>query len=487
MLIRNKTLVIINLIYGYLPCIVFLFGWCNPFVSIPTSIALLVVMILFVKQMDNVDSVKIEVPILILTLVVSSAFCLIIGYGGLFANFYDYIKHSSVIQDLVSYDWPVIYTQNEPAMLTYYLGQYIIPSLLGKILHNRIAAELFMGFFGWVGVYLLYLNLMLLTKANNSRKQLLLFIMFSLFSGMLLPLQIIYKLLSINGFHGFLNPHWFAVNSWRLQYRSTLVSLRWVYPQYIVPCMGVAMLYWNKSNKYSAFLMLPSIFFGTWGFLCLVFLTLLRFAFSTIKHKKFNFDIISFQNLVVAMIGCIFLLYFWDNITSDKPDYTKLSLIIKPSYYIKAYLPFVLFMFGFYVFLVWQDFKTDSMFLAVVVVLLLIPCFKMGYYNDFVMCVSLPALFLLSSYLFRFLFAENSRQKPAKLRKVVLSICLLLGCASPLMEFKYIFPLKRRAFPQRTLSIYTDRDAKVYDDCLKYNYYTFHPENTIFNKYISRK
>ena len=181
MIIRSKTLAIINLIYGYLPCIVFLFGWCNLFVSIPTSIVILVVMVLFVKQMDNVDSVKVEVPIIILTLVVSSAFCLIIGYGGLFANFYDYLKHSAVIQDLVSYDWPVIYTQNEPAMLTYYLGQYIIPSLIGKILHNRIAAELFMGFLGWIGVYLLYLNLMLLTKADNSRKQLLLLVMFFLF------------------------------------------------------------------------------------------------------------------------------------------------------------------------------------------------------------------------------------------------------------------------------------------------------------------
>ncbi len=487
MIIRSKTLAIINLIYGYLPCIVFLFGWCNLFVSIPTSIALLVVMVLFVKQMDNVDSVKVEVPIIILTLVVSSAFCLIIGYGGLFANFYDYLKHSAVIQDLVSYDWPVIYTQNEPAMLTYYLGQYIIPSLIGKILHNRIAAELFMGFLGWIGVYLLYLNLMLLTKADNSRKQLLLLVMFFLFSGMLVPLQIIYNMLPINGFHSFLKPHWFKVNNWLLQYRSTLVALRWVYPQYIVPCMGAVMLYWNKSYKYSAFLMLPSIYFGTWGFLCLVCLTLLRLAISTIKRMKFNFDIISVQNIVVAMIGCVFLSYFWGNIISDKPDYTKLSLILKPSYYIKAYLPFVLFMFGFYVLLVWQDFKSDSMFLAVVVILLLIPCFKMGYYNDFVMCVSLPALFLLSSYLFRFLFADNSKQKPIKLRKVALSICLLLACSSPMMEFKYIFPLKKRSFPQRTLGIYTDRDAKVNDDCLKYNYFTYYPENTFFYKYMSRK
>ena len=482
-----------NLIYGYLPCIVFLFGWCRLLISIPTSVVLLVLMMLFVKQMDNDDSVKVEVPILILTLVLSSVFCLIIGYGGVFANFYDYIKHSSIIQDLVFYDWPVIYTQHEPAMLTYYLGQYVIPSLFGKVLHNRVAAELFMGVIGWIGVYLLYLNLMLLTKADNNRKQLLLLVLFFFFSGMLLPLQFIYNMLPLSGFRSYLNPHWFIVNEWLLQYRSTLVALRWAYPQFIVPCMGAAMLYWSKNYKYSAFLILPSFLFGTWGFLCLVVLILLRFAIVTIKNKKFNFDIVSTQNIVVVLIGCIFLFYYWGNIVSDKPDYMKLSIITKPWYYIKVYLPFVLFMFGFYVFLVWQDFKTNSMFLSVVVILLLIPCFKMGYYNDFVMCVSLPALFLLSSYLFRFLFAADSKQKSVKLRKVILTICLLLACTSPLMESKFIFPLKKMPFPQRTLSTFTDRDGNLSDvsdiciDCMRYNYYTYYPENTFFYNYISRK
>lgn len=488
MTIRGKTLAVLNLLYGYLPCIVFLLGWCKLWISVPASVALLILVVLFIRQMDNNDSVSISTPVLISTLAVSAGLCLVMGFGGVFANFFDYFKHSAIIQDLVAYDWPVVYTQNEPAMLTYYLGQYLIPSVVGKILHNRIVAELFMGLVGWVGVYLLYLNLVILTSANNGQKQLLLFVMYFLFSGMFLPLYIVYKSLPLNGITFFINHCWFVVEGWLLQYRSTLVALRWVYPQYIVPCIGAAMLYRSKEFKYCALILLPSFLFGTWSFLCLVILTVLRLLIVSIQQGKFNFDIVSIQNVVVALIGCVFLFYYWGNITmSGKPDYMKLSMITTPWYYITAYLPFVLFMFGFYVILVWQDYKTDPVFLAVVVVLLVIPCFRMGYFNDFVMSVSLPAMFLLFSYLFKFMITADSKQKLVKIRKVVLSICLLLACASPITELKSAFPLRIVSFSRRTLSTFTDRDAEVSDDCMKYNYYTYYPEDSFFYKYLSKK
>lgn len=491
MTVRGKTLAVLNLLYGYLPCMVFLFGWCRLLISIPASVVLLVLIVLYVKQMDNNDSVRINAPVLITTLVVSSGLCLIMGYGGVFADFYDYTKHSAVIQDLVAYDWPVVYTQHEPAMLTYYLGQYLIPSLVGKVLHNRIAAELLMGLVSWMGVYLLYLNLMLLTKSDDGRKQLLLFVTYFFFSGMILPLQMVCKLLPLEGFDASLNLRWYIVDGWLLQYRSTLVAVKWVYPQYIVPCMGAMMLYQSNDFKNSALIMLPSFFFGPWSFLCLVILTILKVIIVSIRQKRVDFDIVSLQNVAVALIGCVFLFYYWGNITmGDKPDYMKLSMMTTPSYYLKAYLPFVLFMFGFYVMLVWQDFKSDPLFLAVVVVLLLIPCFKMGYFNDFVMCVSLPVLFLLFLYLFRFLITADSKQKPVRTRKIVLTLCLLLASVSPIMELRYNFPLRRMLFPRQTLCTFTDRDAIVEDkddDCMKYNYFTYYPENSFFYKYLSRK
>ena len=484
MLIKFRILALLNLVYCYLPCMAFLFGWCRLSVSIPSSVLLVVMIYVYIKQMKNEDSVEIRMPVLIITLLSSLLVCVILGFGGVFANYYDYIKHSAVIQDMVMYDWPVYYQKNEPVMLTYYLGQYLIPSLFGKMFNNRFVAELLFGLFGWVGVYLLYLNLFMVVKPSNSRRQLLLMVMFFFFSGMLMPLKAIFKILVPLDTFELMDPHWFGINGWRLQYRSVLTSIRWVFPQYIVPCIGVAMLLNDKNMKYRALMILPSFISGTWGFLCLVMLVVLQYVIDCVKSKKPDYNIVSVQNITIALIGVVFLLYFVGNLSLDKPDYMKFSIILNPLYYLKCYIPFVLFMFGFYVLLVWKDFRNDSLFLSMVIMLLLIPCFKMGYYNDFVMCTSMPALFLCASFVFKFLFSTKARQTK---RHVLLCICLLLASSSPIIEFLSLFPLKTQSFSKRSLVKYTDMDAEVDDDCMKYNYFTYYPEKTLFYKYIAKK
>lgn len=484
MKIEVRALYIMNLLYCYVPCLVFLFGWCRFLVSIPSSIILVVLAVLFIKRTTAFDSIRVSKPVLITTAVISASLCLIIGFGGIFANYYDYNKHSAVIQDLVSYDWPVTYSEYEPAMLTYYLGQYLLPALFGKILHSRIAAELLMGAFGWIGVYLLFINLVVITKADNGKKQLWLLVMFFFFSGMLLPLQIVAKLVFGSNSGDILDPHWFRVFGWTLQYRSTLTAIKWTYPQYIVPCIGAAMLLRKDSFKDCALFMLPSMIFGTWGFLCLVMITVFQYVIICVVNRKVDFGIVSGHNIAVALIGCVFLFYYMGNLVGDKPDYARISIMTNPKYYVFAYLPFIMFMFGFYVLLLYKDFKNDKVFLSVVSTLLVIPCFRMGFFNDFVMCTSMPALFLLFAYVFRFLSIEHIRQK--LMRKTILSMCLLLACGSPLIELKQCFPLGI-GFPKRTLATYTDRKAKVDDDCMKYNYFTYYPENTFFYKYLSKK
>ena len=416
--------------------------------------------------------------------------------GGVFANFPDYQKHSMVIQDLVTHQWPVVYHEKETAILTYYYGQYLIPSLFGKLMNSTIVAELSMGVFGWVGVLLLYLNLLFATDANNRKKQIWLFFLFILFSGMLMPLQIASQMKTIlhEGLHlHSLNPHWF---NWNLQYRSTLTAIKWVYPQYIIPGIGAILVYWNKDSfNNMALFILPSFICGTWGFLCLVIMILLMYVITCIKQKRLILEIFSVQNVLTVFVGSVFLAYFIGNLMNEKPDYMKLHLMTNPKYYVMAALPFGLFMFGFYVLLIWKQYKNDALFLSVVIVLTLIPCFKMGWYNDFVMCTSMPALFILSMYIFKFIFDSNLNLKFVKQRKITLCFCLLLACTSPLKELElslnslpYRASLPLRTFlPKRTLSCYVGHEADVEDECMKYNYFAYDFENTFFYKYLARK
>lgn len=47
----------------------------------------------------------------------------------------DWPKHNAVLRDLMVRTWPVIYHNHDMvSMLTYYLGQYIVPAAVGKLL-----------------------------------------------------------------------------------------------------------------------------------------------------------------------------------------------------------------------------------------------------------------------------------------------------------------------------------------------------------------
>ena len=77
--------------------------------------------------------------------------------------------------------------------------------------------------------------------------------------------------------------------------------------------------------------------------------------------------------------------------------------------------------------------RKDPLFWTVVLSLLLIPMFRLGYNMDFSMRASLPALFVLSVYCAKFL-------KEWGLRKKLLAGCLiavlLIGSITPMLEFQ---------------------------------------------------
>lgn len=497
MIIRSKTLAIMNLIYCYIPCLLFLSGWCRPLISIPASLLLVLACCQFVKGLKTSRQVQIGKTVFWVSLAVSLAVCILSGMGGMFAHFYDYPKHRMVIQDLTVYDWPVVYHERETAMLTYYIGQYLLPALIGKVFNNSIIAEVMMGVFGWIGVYLLYINMVIITEANNKKKQLWLVALFFLFSGMMMPLKAVEQLLVTGSFKNALVGQswaWYIVRGNLLQYRCALTSIKWVFPQYIVPCLGVSMIALNHRNfKHSALFILPSMICGTWGFICSVMLVTLNYAISCIKSRKVDLTILSIWNIMVAAVGLVFLSYYWGNVVCEKPSYMYLSFIKKPSYYVWSYLPFVLFMFGIYVLLIWRESKSEILFLSIVVILVIVPCFRMGYFNDWVLGVSMPALFLLSCFVSQFLFTNSSTFKRFRLRKTVLSACLVLALWSPWREMQSSLRFMNNpiSYPKKSLARYADRSLKFEDNrdaaIMKYNYFTYDHENTFFYKHLARR
>ena len=202
---NSKYLLLTTLIYIYLPLAIFMLGFCEWYVWIVTF----GVCGYILKHMydsyriddDIKETVTISPVILVISLAVIILICIIMGFGGIFIQAGDWGKHNALLHDLTDMSWPVIYTDNEKALLTYYIGQYIIPALIGKagaLIFGGIDSNVKLGFnisaiamsiWGVLGLYIAYLNLIRLTRSNTKLKQIRTLIIMFFFCGAIVLAQ----------------------------------------------------------------------------------------------------------------------------------------------------------------------------------------------------------------------------------------------------------------------------------------------------------
>ena len=132
----GNALRLVTLLYIYVPVVIFVAGMTAWYVS---SVALVITGISFYKMMKDLDSARqsgaavISRPVLILLILLITVVAVMLGFGGLMGQADDWNKHNALLHDLIEKDWPVMYTSKESAMLTYYVGQYLVPAVAGKI------------------------------------------------------------------------------------------------------------------------------------------------------------------------------------------------------------------------------------------------------------------------------------------------------------------------------------------------------------------
>ncbi|MBR6117601.1 MAG: hypothetical protein IKQ11_01920 [Paludibacteraceae bacterium] len=498
MTIRYKHLELVNLLFCYTPVFLFLWGWCRWMVSIPLTALILYMFFRYYrtegKQVLYEESFTIHRKVWYPVMIGAAALAIALDYGGMFVNlntFGDYLRNGAAPQDLARYDWPVIYDDAAtPSMLTYYLGFYLFPGLVGKIFGSPILAEISLGIVGYIGMLLLFVNIIRLVNAQSVKAQFGAILAYLGFGGMLVFLQLV-----TFAFHPDVQlgqPHWFVFGS--LQYRSTLVSLRWAFPQYYVPITCLILLYTHRGErKYYAMWVLPALLCGTWAFTMLVMYAIGDYIMTSVRDRKVHLDILSWQNIACAAIGLLMLTYLLGCWAVDATDNMQFQLITDMKYYLISYWPFCLFMFGFYFMLIWKETKKDDFFYLTLVFLCLLPFMRAGKYNDWVMGTSMPALFMLSIYCIRFMINKPTETK-AKRRWVILIACLVLNVYYPLHELntKYHYT----GMPTRSMRIYSDQEGKTFQlggrtysiDLGWRTYFTnYNYEESFFYKHIARR
>lgn len=101
------------------------------------------------------------------------------------------------------------------------------------------------------------------------------------------------------------------------------------------------------------------------------------------------------------------------------------------------------------------------------------------------MCTSIPGLFILMVLLIRYLLTDFSKER---IRKIILIVCLFIGARNPIIQIrKAAIHRPNDHYKEESLQDCTDVENLEIPNAMKYQYYTYNPDNTIFYKYIMRK
>lgn len=502
MRMKNSVLSKLILIYIYLPVIIFMIGFVRPFLAILVIAGTLYCLLSCIKdeQKENSEYIMIKWYTVLFLLLIFTV-CIVAGFGGMFREAGDWSKHNAVLHDLCEQSWPVYYQKEEQSMLTYYIGQYLIPALWGKVTNSFFQAQIALALYSLFGLSLIYLKCVYLLKAKSFKKQGILFFAFCFFSGALLLAQTVTQAIYPDTYWFYDVKHWINVSSVQLQYRSNFVMLRWISPQCIVPWMMTTILIEKRKKiRYYAVYFLPSILFSSFSFLFFFFAAIIMSLYElavTKKVREWSRQFFSKENiLVILLIGGILFSYFCGYIFTDRPDYLKLSLQDYGEGKWGVYLIFCFFMYGIHMLCIFPMQKKNPLYYLSIVSLSVIPFFKMGLFNDFVMCVSIPPLFICMILILQGLFCSNDilvqgKEKMMGIRIGILIALLVIGAWYPVCELGQNIiqkkPGRMNCDEYQTLAYFADRDDEEVADDLKYNYFTYDLDQSFFYKYIARR
>lgn len=497
--ISGKWLIITTITYLYLPIFLFLFTWVRWYYAVAATALLLPAVIRMVRDYTNEKQQELTVgagtccAVVVLVLL----FAYYMGYTGGAPQSADWNKHNAILHDLTTRKWPVYYETREHSMLTYYIAQYLVPALFGKLCASFSVTQWMQYLWNSIGILLVLLHLFRAVRAQGWKKQLGTLAVFFFFGGMLPIAQQILSILfriSIGAQYDYF--HFLNVNGYFLQYRSNLVSMRWVFPQCIVPWIIMLLLSEQREKiEHYAALLIPVMLFGALpmaGMLVFAAVYVAKRLIETKGDGKVVRRLFSPWNMMtLCSLGAVLALYFGGNIFSDKPKEIGLQFVHYGGKNIWIYLFFCLFLYGVYALCIFQENRHDVMFWTATASLTAIPLFRMGSWNDFCMGVSIPAMFFLMTALLRFLW-EQTEDVRTGMKKGVLVVCLFIGALYPVGELYQIIADDRIGVRQAmdmdySMQPYADRSRNDIGYDMQYNYYTYDIEDDIFVQYLARK
>jgi hypothetical protein len=423
---RAKTLRTLSIIYLMLPNFVFYYSWTTTSIAVAGIVLLVYILFDEFKEPSFGTEAAFDLKDILIVLTFALILTAISGINGYFYQSKDYWAHNAKFQELFTYRWPVRLPDDTSAVISYYYGFYVVPSLFSKLAgHISEVVIFFWTFIGLaLGIGWLYLSVhkkilyvwLILCLGDLPR---VFMALLNLFSGSLYSLDE------------------FGIENW-----SVFENLFWV-PNQVIPALIIAgmFMYVLLKNGNISLLVLP-IALSFWWAIFPAFVGGLLVAILVIREwidSRFNieWDVV-IRKVFLPFIACVpVLILFFSHETIPVSGFLwefDLDMNNMIKMYAANILINVALFFGTYLYIrkVQGNVLKPLPFYISIFLCLVFPLYRMGEVNDLLIRGMMPVLVIVGIYLFHPLTELTIKQtwKIVKSSGAFLVFALLLVSSS---------------------------------------------------------
>ncbi len=492
--IPDRVIVAIGLAYVLLPVITFGIGWLKVLYSIPLCILLVVLGIVLWREITNesVESqllTKETLRFWVFTVVIVFIWVYLSGIGSLAFQNDDFWVRNPIFRDLSTLQWPVIYDLSKEnatvqtlcgdtgVAFSYYFSWWLPVAAVSKLFHlANISRNLLL--FAWAALGILVLFYLLCRKLGKCTW--FVPVIFVLFSGLdYIPSRILNA-----GFDATAHLEWWAVF---FQYSSNTTLLFWVFNQAIPVWVLMALLLQLKDNKRVAALSSLAFAYSPWATFGMV-----PIAISASVKKGRTLKALNPLNIFVPILMLVVFGSFYTGSSGSKGKFGLIFLVSDAGSrrILMSYLVFLLIEVLIYFIVLGKTASKYEFYKTVLIELTLFPLFVVRDGN-FVMRGTMPALFLLTYYVIRYLVEKyNEQDLKNRIRYLSLVLVIMIGSITPVHEMNRTIKNTMQSDYILEESIGSFANMKTDDEfyilAVRDQFFIYDYDNNFFFKYLAR-
>jgi hypothetical protein len=394
------------------PLVIFFAGFTWPYIAVP---AILTIGWLLYRARPPQLSIRPDWHQAVLCAVVSALFLWACAYLPPFGRSWDWLKHFAFFNELARNPWPPVNPVTH-TFLRFPLGWYLVPGLIARWFgEGTIVPMVFLE--TWAGLFLV---LMLLLQKIRPARQAPFLIVFLLFGGLDLVGWYFWgvdrTLLS--------TKEWWTGTRYLFAYEGHATLFLWVPHHALAGMLGLLLLISNDGRppapRTMALVGVAVLFWSTFAAMGLLPFALL----SAVRTPREVFADIG-NILCLLVVGIPISGYLLAGIGGLPSGFT----FMKSQFSIGLYVVFLALEVGLYFVALrlhgWRHLRYP---VAVIAVLIVLPLYSIGIYNDFTMRACIPAIMLLA------IAVAVATTEPQGIRWMPLAFLVAIGMAGSILE-----------------------------------------------------